>query len=563
MSSDYKKVTLYVYDLSMGLANQLSRGLVGRHFEGIWHTGIVVYNTEYFFGGGIQRLPPGMTPYGVPVKKIELGTTTIEKDVFEQFLQSLARDRFRPDRYHLFDNNCNNFTDEAAKFLLGTGIPDYIKNLPQEFFQTDLGRMLRPIVDSMMGASTQPIINEGPTGTNFGTNTMGTTAPSDAFGGMGGLSGFGGMGNMAEIMNNPMVQQMMNNPQMMNEALNNPMVQQMMSQYGLSGSDVQNMMSQMGGLQGMQANPMFQNMMSQMGGFGGGYNTQAQQQYQPMGPTSAAPINTTFNDDKSIMHYGKANVAQVVKKMKSILTEKNISLSKEEETVLNNLERYLASEVKNFDLISQDTFQLLDRLMKEVPEKDVFPVLDLLRLLVQTPSVTSRILSSKYNVLATMENKFVEHWSEISMPTQLMVLRTYCNMFPKVYNPNELIPESVKFIISSNKFTKLVDIISTSLTSKLEGLRLTAASLASNLSLYMAKDGNDEEIQLICSMAEYCSEETSEETKQRMLLTIYRICKDNPNASNLVHQLGYDFDKMITTSSSNDTKLLVNAIKKM
>lgn len=48
-----KKVSLHVYDLSQGLARQLSQQLIGRHFDGIYHTGIVVFGREYFFGGGI------------------------------------------------------------------------------------------------------------------------------------------------------------------------------------------------------------------------------------------------------------------------------------------------------------------------------------------------------------------------------------------------------------------------------------------------------------------------------------------------------------------------------
>ena len=40
-------VTLYVYDLSQGMAKQFSPALVGEVIEGIWHTAIVVYGTEY------------------------------------------------------------------------------------------------------------------------------------------------------------------------------------------------------------------------------------------------------------------------------------------------------------------------------------------------------------------------------------------------------------------------------------------------------------------------------------------------------------------------------------
>lgn len=49
------QVKLYVYDLSMGMARSLSPSLIGREIPGIYHTGIAVYNREFFFGGGIQE----------------------------------------------------------------------------------------------------------------------------------------------------------------------------------------------------------------------------------------------------------------------------------------------------------------------------------------------------------------------------------------------------------------------------------------------------------------------------------------------------------------------------
>eukprot|EP00828_Plagiopyla_frontata_P046425 TRINITY_DN8244_c0_g1_i1.p1 TRINITY_DN8244_c0_g1~~TRINITY_DN8244_c0_g1_i1.p1 ORF type:complete len:216 (+),score=43.97 TRINITY_DN8244_c0_g1_i1:265-912(+) len=51
--------------------------------------------------------------------------------------------------YDLFNNNCNNFTDEAAKFLVGKGIPDYISGLPNEILNTPFGQMIKPIVDGL------------------------------------------------------------------------------------------------------------------------------------------------------------------------------------------------------------------------------------------------------------------------------------------------------------------------------------------------------------------------------------------------------------------------------
>jgi len=52
-------VQLAVYDLSRGMAAQLSGRILGQTIEGIWHTGIRVYNKEFYFGGGIQCSPIG------------------------------------------------------------------------------------------------------------------------------------------------------------------------------------------------------------------------------------------------------------------------------------------------------------------------------------------------------------------------------------------------------------------------------------------------------------------------------------------------------------------------
>ena len=58
------KVQLYVYELSGGMAAAMSMSMIGKQIDGIWHTGIVVYGKEYFYGGGISWAMPGTTPFG-------------------------------------------------------------------------------------------------------------------------------------------------------------------------------------------------------------------------------------------------------------------------------------------------------------------------------------------------------------------------------------------------------------------------------------------------------------------------------------------------------------------
>ena len=57
-------VTLHIYDLSGGMAKNMSKQLVGKQIDGIWHTGIVIYGKEFFFGGGIAWDTPARTPFG-------------------------------------------------------------------------------------------------------------------------------------------------------------------------------------------------------------------------------------------------------------------------------------------------------------------------------------------------------------------------------------------------------------------------------------------------------------------------------------------------------------------
>lgn len=143
-------VTLHVYDLSGGMAKQFSPMILGKTVDGIWHTGIVAFGTEYYFGGGICSDPPGVTPYGVPIDRVSLGTTSKTQAEFSAFLSSISS-QFSMSTYHVLDNNCNNFSDACAKYLLGSddGIPNYIIDLPREAMDSPMGSMLRPMIENM------------------------------------------------------------------------------------------------------------------------------------------------------------------------------------------------------------------------------------------------------------------------------------------------------------------------------------------------------------------------------------------------------------------------------
>jgi thioredoxin len=119
--------------LTLSLCVRARAQLTGKQFDLIPHTGIEVYGVEYFFGGGVQALPPATVEatFGMkPCEVLPLGSTALPKEVFEDFLKEIAP-RFTSETYNLFTHNCNNFSNELAQFLLGEGIPSRIVDMPQ------------------------------------------------------------------------------------------------------------------------------------------------------------------------------------------------------------------------------------------------------------------------------------------------------------------------------------------------------------------------------------------------------------------------------------------------
>ncbi|RCV08878.1 hypothetical protein SETIT_1G362500v2 [Setaria italica] len=174
MAEEGYKVTLNVYDLSNGLARQLSTSFLGKPIEAIWHTGVVVYGNEYFFGGGIQSTPAGSTPYGRPMRVVELGVTHVPREVFEDYLRDIAP-RFTAETYRLLTHNCNNFSNEVAQFLVGAGIPEYILNLPSEVMSSPMGPLIMPMIQNLESTLRN---NAAPQATQFVPTPASVSVPS-------------------------------------------------------------------------------------------------------------------------------------------------------------------------------------------------------------------------------------------------------------------------------------------------------------------------------------------------------------------------------------------------
>mmetsp|Transcript_87677 Transcript_87677/g.173996 ORF Transcript_87677/g.173996 Transcript_87677/m.173996 type:complete len:824 (-) Transcript_87677:33-2504(-) len=151
------EVWVYQYDISNGRAAWAAPVLLGQQMEGIWHTGIVVFGYEYWYGGGIFESTPEETPFGTATKKLFLGTTFCNRgELLEKLTREFCRE-YTPENYDILTHNCNNFTDDIAMFLMNVHIPDEVRMQPEQVVNSIMARALRPILNSWLGGFTESV----------------------------------------------------------------------------------------------------------------------------------------------------------------------------------------------------------------------------------------------------------------------------------------------------------------------------------------------------------------------------------------------------------------------
>uniref|UniRef100_T1IR74 PPPDE domain-containing protein n=1 Tax=Strigamia maritima TaxID=126957 RepID=T1IR74_STRMM len=118
-----------------------------KRVNGLWHTSVVIFGHEYFYGNrGINSVKPAGTILGNPLEILKLGTTQIKFSEFEDFICELGDTKYSSELYHMFQHNCNKFTQELVTYLTGKNIPEYLLILPKEVINTTLGESLRNLL---------------------------------------------------------------------------------------------------------------------------------------------------------------------------------------------------------------------------------------------------------------------------------------------------------------------------------------------------------------------------------------------------------------------------------
>ena len=82
-------VHLLIYDLSRGMARQMSMGRLGFQLDAVYHTSIMLNGREYVYDGNVVAITPGSSHLGRPLEQLHLGSCQLPMDVIEEYLDSL------------------------------------------------------------------------------------------------------------------------------------------------------------------------------------------------------------------------------------------------------------------------------------------------------------------------------------------------------------------------------------------------------------------------------------------------------------------------------------------
>ena len=142
---------LLMYDISGNTTKALSRLLFGRKIEGVWHSAVLVFGREWWYGGNLFRSKPFTTPFGKPVKEIDLGVTFLVDREVHSFVADRLADKYTENSYDVIENNCNNFSDDLTFYITGNHIPKEISEQPKRLLSGGLARMMRPFLNRWLG----------------------------------------------------------------------------------------------------------------------------------------------------------------------------------------------------------------------------------------------------------------------------------------------------------------------------------------------------------------------------------------------------------------------------
>ncbi|KAF9354804.1 hypothetical protein BGX26_007351 [Mortierella sp. AD094] len=563
-----EKVTLFVYDLSQGMARTMSLGFIGRQ--------IVVFGREFYYGQGIMSAIPGTTMHGQPMERVDMGDTEIPQEVFMEFMDNM-RETYTADAYHLLDNNCNNFSNDVCQLLVGRTIPSHITSLPADFLNTPFGQTMRPMIEGMFGpsrhaASPQP--------------SQPSTAPG-AFSSTGSPAPLTGTGSSAAS-----VPYMTDLDQLRSTIQNNtatvvyftsatcppcriimPIFDELVLAKGqqIKGVKVDVGMAQaIGRAYEIRSTPTFAFFLrgEKFSQFSGADQAELRSSIDllvysahPAHPHALLSLDQYKGlSGTPILFHSLDNLDAVFAKLKSFLPAEN-GLSEAETKQLDKIYAWLK---KRADAKTNKTAEptlgelgatwkpLIGKIQGLLPYENQFPLLDIIRMLILHNRVAEVYAKDGNLTLVNMFKAVADQGNEGSKPAALMTLRVACNTFSS--------PLLGTYVLSSAARESTKQLLVTTLLSPVDQQRQTAASLAFDIGVKIAESRSKATDTITPSLSGGPLEDLEEDWNMECLSAIAAAI-EKENSEEIIHRLVASVANFIFKEESYAGAVLMNTLE--
>ncbi|KAF9546014.1 hypothetical protein EC957_010289 [Mortierella hygrophila] len=547
-----ERVTLFVYDLSHGMARSMSLGIVGRQIDAIYHTSVVVFGREFFYGQGIMSAIPGTTPHGQPMERIDMGETEIPQEVFMEFMDNM-RETYTADAYHLLDNNCNNFSSDVCQFLVGKNIPDRITSLPADFLNTPFGQSMRPMIEGMFGPSRHtpspsPFGLPAPAPTS-GLSTNSFSAPSASTGGatvpfMTDLSLL-----RSTIQNNTATVVYFTSATCPPCRVIAPIYDELVLSKGsqIKGVKVDIGMAQaIGQAYEVRSTPTFMFFLrgEKLSQFSGADQAELRSSIDlliysahPAHPHKFLSLHQYKGISRTpIVFNSFDNVDPVFAKLKTFLPAEK-GLTEADTKQLDKIQAWLKKRAAakanqtpepTMGELGPSWKPLLTKIASILPYENQFPLLDILRMLVLHARVAEVYAKDGNRTLINTFKAVATHGNEGSKPAALMTLRIACNAFST--------PLLGTYVLSSTARESTKQLLVTTLLSTVDQQRQTAASLAFDIGVKVAESRSKAKDTTHPSLGGDILEELEEDWNMECLSAI-AAAMEKETSEEILHQL--------------------------
>ncbi|KAF8979842.1 hypothetical protein BGZ46_004971 [Entomortierella lignicola] len=541
-----EKVTLFVYDLSQGMARNMSMSFIGRQIDAIYHTSVVVFGREFYYGQGIMSAIPGTTMHGQPIERVDMGETEIPQEVFMEFMDNM-RETYTADAYHLLDNNCNNFSNDVCQFLVGRPIPSHITSLPAEFLNTPFGQSMRPMIESMFGPSrhASPAVPQ-PSIAPTGFPSIGSSGP---------LTGAGSSSASVPFMTD--LDQLRSTIQNNNATVVYftsatcppcrvimPIFDELILAKGqqIKGVKVDIGIAQaIGRAYEIRSTPTFAFFLKG-------------EKFSQFSGADQAELRSSID----LLIYS-AHPDAVFTKLKSFLPTEN-GLSELETKQLDKIQSWLK---KRADAKTNNTAEptlgelggtwkpVLGKIQGLLPYENQFPLLDIIRMLILHNRVAEVYAKDGNLTLVNMFKSVADHGNEGSKPAALMTLRVACNAFSS--------PLLGTYVLSSAARDSTKQLLVTTLLSTVDQQRQTAASLAFDIGVKIVESRNKATDTVTPSLSGGPLEDLEEDWNMECLSAIAAAI-EKENSEEIIHRLVASVANFIFKEESYAGAVLMNIL---